>query len=239
MTTQKIALITGVSRQMGLGFETAKQLGALGYQVIITARDIEKVLALANIIQATGMALDVTSDQSIEQLANTVTTRFGKLDVLINNAGSFFDQGQRPLDTDMQFAKDAFDTNLLGAWRMIKAFEPLLKKSDCGRIVNVSSGAGSFSDPVFGLGKHFSIVPVYSLTKLALNGLTVNVARQFANTNIKINAVDPGFIATYPGTEQWGARPVSEGAKAVIWAATLPDDGPSGGFFRDGQQLEW
>ena len=162
-----------------------------------------------------------------------------RLDVLINNAGSYFDQGANPLTTDMSFVMEAFDTNLLGAWRMIQAFYPLLIKSDQPRIVNVSSGAGSFGDPVFGLAHHFSKVPVYGITKLALNGLTVKMATQFKEEKIKINAVDPGFTATYPGTEQWGARPVSEGAKGIVWAATLPQDGPSGGFFRDGKSLSW
>ena len=103
----------------------------------------------------------------------------------------------------------------------------------------MSSGAGSFGDPTFGLAHHFSKVPVYGITKLALNGLTVKLARQFKESKIKINSVDPGFTATYPGTETWGARPVSEGAKSVLWAALLPDDGPSGGFFRDGKKIDW
>lgn len=235
----KIALITGVSREMGLGYETAKQLADKGYKVIITAREFEKVKELADKINVTAMALDITNDQSVQQLAKDIETQFGKLDVLVNNAGAFFDQDNEPLSADIQFIKDAFDTNLLGAWRMIKAFEPLLQKSESGRIVNVSSGAGSFGDPVFGLANHFSKVPVYGITKLALNGLTVKVARQLKDTKIKINSVDPGFTATYPGTENWGARPVSEGAKGVVWAATLPNDGPSGEFFRDGQTLSW
>jgi NAD(P)-dependent dehydrogenase (short-subunit alcohol dehydrogenase family) len=235
----KIALITGVSREMGLGYETAKQLADKGYKVIITAREFEKVKELADKINVTAMALDITNDQSVQQLANDFEKQFGKLDVLVNNAGAFFDQDNEPLSADIQFIKDAFDTNLLGAWRMIKAFEPLLQKSESGRIVNVSSGAGSFGDPVFGLANHFSKVPVYGITKLALNGLTVKLARQLKETKIKINSVDPGFTATYPGTENWGARPVNEGAKGVVWAATLPDDGPSGEFFRDGQTLSW
>ncbi len=235
----KIALITGVSREMGLGYETAKQLADKGYKVIITAREFEKVKELADKINVTAMALDITNDQSVQQLAQDIEKQFGKIDVLVNNAGAFFDQDNEPLSADIQFIKDAFDTNLLGAWRMIKAFEPLLQKSESGRIVNVSSGAGSFGDPVFGLANHFSKVPVYSITKLALNGLTVKLARQLKETKIKINSVDPGFTATYPGTENWGARPVSEGAKGVVWAATLPDDGPSGEFFRDGQTLSW
>lgn len=235
----KIALVTGVSREMGLGYETAKQLAELGYKVIITARDLEKVKELADKINVTAMALDITNDQSVEQLAHAIEKQFGKIDVLVNNAGAFFDQGVEPLSADIDFIKDAFNTNLLGAWRMIKAFEPMLQKSESGRIVNVSSGAGSFGDPIFGLANHFSKVPVYGITKLALNGLTVKVARQLKDTKIKINSVDPGFTATYPGTEQWGARPVSEGAKSIIWAITIPDDGPSGEFFRDGQKMNW
>ena len=239
MTMDKIALITGVSREMGLGYETAKQLVDKGYKVIITAREFDKVKTLADKINVTAMALDITNDQSVQQLAQEFEKQFGKLDVLINNAGAFFDQDNEPLSADIQFIKDAFDTNLLGAWRMIKAFEPLLQKSESPRIVNVSSGAGSFGDSVFGLANHFSKVPVYGITKLALNGLTVKLARQLKETKIKINSVDPGFTATYPGTENWGARPVSEGAKGVVWAATLPDDGPNGEFFRDGQTLSW
>ena len=235
----KIALITGVSREMGLGYETAKQLKVLGFEVIITARDLEVARKLADSLGVSARQLDVSSDQSVGALANGLQTAFGRLDVLINNAGSYFDQGANPLTTDMSFVMEAFDTNLLGAWRMIQAFYPLLIKSDQPRIVNVSSGAGSFGDPVFGLAHHFSKVPVYGITKLALNGLTVKMATQFKEEKIKINAVDPGFTATYPGTEQWGARPVSEGAKGIVWAATLPQDGPSGGFFRDGKSLSW
>lgn len=239
MTPDRIAIITGVSREMGLGYETAKQLRDTGLKVIITARNLGKVKQLADQIGVIAKQLDVTDDNSVLSLANEINKEFGKLDVLINNAGAFFDQGGEPLSAEIQFIKDAFDTNLLGAWRMIKAFYPLLEKSEQPRIVNVSSGAGSFGDPVFGLAHHFSKVPVYGITKLALNGLTVKIATQLKDSKIKLNSVDPGFTATYPGTEQWGARPVSEGAKGIVWAATLPQDGPTGEFFRDGQTLSW
>ena len=235
----KIAIITGVSREMGLGYETAKQLKELGFTVIITARDLDKAKQLAVQIGVVAKQLDVIDDNSVMEIAKNIESEYGKLDVLINNAGSYFDQGGNPLTTEINFIKEAFDTNLLGAWRMIKAFQNLLEKSDSPRIVNVSSGAGSFGDPVFGLAHHFSKVPVYGITKLALNGLTVKVATQLKESKIKINSVDPGFTATYPGTENYGARPVSEGAKSVIWAVTIPDDGPSGEFFRDGQNLSW
>ena len=236
---KKIALVTGVSREMGLGFELAKQLQKADFEVIISARKLDKASELAKEINAIAKQLDITNDQSVNQLASEINQEFGKLDVLINNAGAFFDQGAEPLSVDMEFVKNALDTNLLGAWRMIKAFHPLLEKSDQPRIVNVSSGAGSFSDPVFGLSNHFSKVPVYGITKLALNGMTVKFAKQFEKSKIKINSVDPGFTATYPGTEEWGARPVSEGAKSVVWAALIPDNGPSGGFFRDGDRMNW
>ena len=153
------------------------------------------------------MALDITSDPGVSALVLDIEKQFGVLDVLINNAGAYFDQGASPLTADMQFARDAFDTNLLGAWRMINAFLPLLKKSKSARIVNVSSRAGSFHDPVLGLGFHQGIIPVYSLTKLALNRLTVQLARTLQDTTIKVNDYCPGFVATYPGTAEWGARP--------------------------------
>jgi len=213
-------------------------LASIDYTVIITARDIGKVKSLT----ADGlipMQLDVTHEGSVSSLASQIEKQFGKLDVLINNAGGFFDQGGLALSTDMQFVKDAFDLNVLGAWRMIKAFKPLLEKSGAGRIVNISSGAGSFSDPVFGLPNHQGNVPAYAITKLALNGLTVKFAKELSDTSIKINSVCPGFVATYPGTEAWGARPVAEGAKGIVWAATISENGPSGKFFRDGNPLDW
>ena len=224
---------------MGLGYETAKQLKELGYNVIITARDLEIVSGLAKQIGVSARQLDITSEKSINQLAENIEGEFGKLDVLVNNAGAFFDQGGQALSSEIQFIKEALDTNLLGAWRMTKAFVTLLQKSQSGQIVNVSSGAGSFSDPIFGLENHQGNVPVYGITKLALNGLTVKLARELKDTKIKVNSVCPGFVATYPGTEQWGARPVSDGAKGIVWAATLPQDGPTGKFFRDGQPINW
>ena len=236
---KEIALITGVSRETGLGFATAKQLMEKGLEVIVTARQKQKAVELAQRIEATPMEVDITNQESIDALKEAINDQYGHIDVLVNNAGAFFDMGSQPLDAEMDFIQRALDVNLLGAWRMTKAFVPLLEKSSNGRIVNVSSGAGSFHDPIFGLSKHQAIVPVYGVTKLALNGLTVKLARQFQDSNLKINAVCPGFVATYPGTAEWGARPVEEGAKGIVWAATIGKDGPSGGFFRDGKAIEW
>ena len=239
MNNQKIVLITGVSREMGLGFEMAKKFANEGYQVILTAREIEKAKKLADKLNVVAMQLDVTDDTSVEKLATEISNNFGKLDILVNNAVNRLDFGGQPLSTDLNFAKEALDTNLFGAWRMVKAFVPLLKKSEGGRIVNVGSGAGSFTDPVFGMVTNPGDFTVYGITKVALNGLTVKLARELKDTKIKVNSACPGFVATYPGMAENGAKPVSEGAESIYWAATIPADGPSGGFFRNGQKLDW
>lgn len=243
MTNNKIALITGVSRQMGLGFETARQVAQLGYEVIITARDVQKVSNLAKILADEGLsvthfALDILNDESVRLLADQIQNKWGKIDVLINNAGGLYDADIPPLEQTLDYARKAMETNLFGAWRMVKHFMPLLEKSDNGIIVNVSSGAGAFSDLSFGLIAKGDTT-AYGLSKLALNGLTVKLASELKSKKIKVNAVCPGFTATYPGTAEWGARPVEEGAKSIVWAATLPEGGPTGGFYRDGKKLPW
>ncbi|MDO3642917.1 SDR family NAD(P)-dependent oxidoreductase [Mucilaginibacter sp. L3T2-6] len=243
MENQQIALVTGVSRKMGLGYETAKQLAEAGYRVIISARDVDQLSDLSNQLRKEGhntsaLTIDILSDESVNYAAKEVAEKWHRLDVLINNAGGFYDQGGLPMEQSFDFVHKAFETNLFGAWRMIKAFVPLLEKSDNGRIVNVSSGAGAFSDIAFGLIAKGDTT-AYGLSKLALNGLTVKLAAELKSKGIKVNAVCPGFTATYPGTAEWGARPVEEGAKSVVWAATLPKEGPTGGFYRDGKKLPW
>ncbi|WP_278550937.1 SDR family NAD(P)-dependent oxidoreductase [Elizabethkingia bruuniana] len=239
MFENKVVLITGVSRETGLGYETAKRLKELGLTVIITARELEAVTALGKQLDVDAAQLDVTSQESIEKLLDVITKQYGKLDILINNAGGFFDQNSDLLTVDVNFMKEALDLNLFGALRMIQAFVPLLKLADNGTIVNVTSGIGSFSDPVFGLANYFADVPAFATSKLALNGLTVKLAKRLKKDKIRINAVCPGFVATTPGMEAYGARPVTEGANGIVWAATLPEDGPTGGFFRDGEVIGW
>jgi NAD(P)-dependent dehydrogenase (short-subunit alcohol dehydrogenase family) len=243
-TNKKVVLITGVSRAEGIGYGVAQAICQQDFEVIITARALSKAEALAKKLSADGRsvlaeALDVTTETSVGQLVEFVRHRYGRLDVLINNAGAGLDYGVHPLETDFAVTRATLETNLFGAWRMVQYFYPLLQKSEKPRIVNISSGAGSFGDPVFGLGVHPAVVTSYGISKLALNGLTVKLARQLKDEGILINSVCPGFVATSEGMTEMGARPVSEAIDGIIWAATLPDSGPSGGFFRDQQPLPW
>jgi NAD(P)-dependent dehydrogenase (short-subunit alcohol dehydrogenase family) len=242
-TNKTIVLITGVSREEGIGFGLAKEMAARGFEVIIAARDLQKAEALAkktsNENAVIARQLDITSDASVQNLCEFLKTRFGRLDVLINNAGGHLDYMVQPFDTDFANAKEALETNLFGTWRMIKQMYPLLKQSRHPRIVNITSGAGSFSHPIFGLGVHPALLTSYGLSKLALNGLTVQLARQLKPEGILINAVNPGFVATAEGMEAMGARSVAASVDGIIWAATLPADGPTGYFFEDKKVIPW
>jgi NAD(P)-dependent dehydrogenase (short-subunit alcohol dehydrogenase family) len=238
----KIALTTGSSH--GIGLEVVRQLAQKDFTVILTARNTEKGQAALEQLQDEGLEvifkpLDVSSDASVKTLASKVEKEFGRLDVLVNNAAGYVPWGETPSNADLNTTHDVFETTLFGAWRMVQAFLPLLKQSQHGRIVNVSSGAGSHGDTVFGLTFNQNMGPSYSVSKAALNALTVKMAIELKDTGILVNAVCPGFTATAPGMEAMGARPVNESAIGLVWAATLPDDGPTGGFFRDGQPLPW
>ena len=237
----KIALVTGANR--GLGLEVCRQLAQQGVSVILTARDRQKGEQAAQQLQQEGLevmvkCLDVADDQSVTQLVRDLEGNLHHLDILINNAGINFDFQQQTLAADLDDVQNTLNTNLFGAWRMTQACLPLLEKSQHGRIVNVSSGAGSFAGPR-GLQEQGGGLPAYGISKAALNALTVKLSRSLLETGILVNAVCPNFTATYPGTEEMGARPVPEGAAGIVWAAMLPDDGPTGGFFRDGQPHLW
>ena len=241
-TNAPIALITGASR--GIGLEVSRQLGTRGYRVLVGARDMDKAEAATNSLHAEGidaqpLALDVTATESVEQARANVEARYGKLDVLVNNAAAYVDWRETASNANIAHAHDVFETNVFGAWRMIQAFLPLLRVSEAARIVNVSSGAGSHSDMQFGLTTGSGGVASYGVSKAALNALTSKFAAELAGSNILVNAVCPGLTATYPGAEAMGARPIADGAAGIVWAATLPQDGPTGGFWRDGTALGW
>ncbi len=245
MKNKKTAFITGVSRREGLGYATAQQLGKLGYAVIVSARNQEQAQALAAELQKDGieaqaLAMDVCHNESVSRAAAQVAEQYGHLDVLVNNAALMLNHTATIADKNLEELDTELQTNITGVWRVTQAFYPLLKASPQGRVVNVSSTMGSFTVPGWGLLEYSSTaIPAYSITKLALNGLTIKMAKEFGQSKILVNAVCPGFTATRPGMAEMGARPVAESVNGIIWAATLPDDGPTGQFFRDGQPLSW
>ncbi|MFD6999762.1 SDR family NAD(P)-dependent oxidoreductase [Streptomyces mirabilis] len=221
-----IALVTGANR--GIGREVARQLAVAGHTVFLTARSAE---AAAEAARAAGpdahpLRLDVTSEADITAVARDLTA----LDVLVNNAAITYDTWQRATDADLDVVREAAETNLYGPWRLTQALLPLLRASAHPRVVNVSSEVASLTSMSGG-------TPAYTSTKAALNALTRMLAAELRPDRVLVNAVCPGWVATDMGGP--GGRPVAEGAASVVWAATLPDDGPTGGFFRDGQPLPW
>jgi NAD(P)-dependent dehydrogenase (short-subunit alcohol dehydrogenase family) len=229
----KIALVTGANR--GIGFETCRQLSQLGLTVVLTSRDTVKGEVATKQLKDKGLdvvfhRLDVSAKNDIEYAFDRINQQYGQLDVLVNNAAILYDTFQSAVNADLEVVGKALTTNLYGPWLLCQAFIPLMKGSGYGRIVNVSSGAGSLH--YMGGG-----TPAYGISKVALNALTRKLASELSGTGILVNSVDPGWVATDMGGR--GGRPVMEGAKGIVWAATLPDNGPSGGFFYDGKPEPW
>ncbi|MFI6742321.1 SDR family oxidoreductase [Nonomuraea sp. NPDC050451] len=225
-----IALVTGGNR--GIGREVCRQLAALGHTVLLTARSPQAAETAARQLggDVVPLRLDVTSGEDIAGVAAAVAERYGRLDVLVNNAAITYDTWQSGASADLDVVREAAETNLYGPWRLIQELLPLLRESAHPRIVNVSSEAASLTNMGGG-------TPAYGTTKVALNALTRMLAAELRGDGVLVNAICPGWVATDMGGP--GGRPVSEGAAGVVWAATLPDDGPTGGFFRDGRPLPW
>lgn len=237
MQGQKV-LITGVGKETGLGFEVARQCLQEGAQVWVSGRDAEVTERLAARLDAQALTLDITEPTSIATARDRMTAA-GGLDILINNAAGTGPWGEDATAPDLSAVRAVMDVTLYGTWAMCAAFLPLLRASSAGRIVNVSSGAGSHGDSAFGLHTENAMGASYAVAKAALNALTVKLARAETAGGVKINAVCPGFTATFEGGAEMGARPVSEGAASIFWAARLDESGPTGGFFRDGALLAW
>ncbi len=230
MSNTPIALVTGANR--GIGKEVARQLAQdHSMTVLIGSRDLTKGVRAAAEIghDAQAIALDVSDEAYVIAAFAQVAQSHGRLDVLINNAGVDYDTDQRAATADLTRVRRAFDTNFFGPWATAIAALPLLRNASEARIVNVSSGAGAIEGMSGG-------TPGYGLSKAALNALTIKLADELRHEGILVNAVCPGWVATDMGG---GGRPVSEGAKGVVWAATLPKGGPTGGFFRDGRPIAW
>lgn len=229
MTT--LALVTGANR--GIGKEVCRQLAQRGFEVLLSGRDLVKAEAAAASLgfeNIRPVQLDVTDKASIDRLRMDVEQRFGRLDLLVNNAGGHYDYWQNALTADMTTVREAAETNLYGPWRVTQAFAELLKKSKHPRIVNVGSGAAALNS--LGAGP-----PAYIASKAGLHALTRMLAAELKDDGVLVNAVCPGWVATDPNSP--GGRPIPDGAAGIVWAATLADAGPTGGFFRDEQPLEW
>ncbi|MEU0049009.1 SDR family NAD(P)-dependent oxidoreductase [Streptomyces sp. NPDC006309] len=241
--TLKTALITGTSREAGLGFAVARRLAELDHHVVLTARDLAAVEPLAEQLRrdgytATALRLDLadraTIDASAEHLARTV----GHLDVLVNNATAMPDFGiLSALDADMDQVRTAMEVSVIGTWALTQALLPLLTAAPAARIVNVSSLSAQQIATGLDLGAPLRS-PAYSMAKYMLNALTAVLGRALADTPVLVNAVDPGNTATHPelGDDE-SDRPAAENALDIVWAATLGPDGPTGGLFRDRQPV--
>jgi NAD(P)-dependent dehydrogenase (short-subunit alcohol dehydrogenase family) len=229
----RVALVTGANR--GIGFEVCRQLGQRGYAVLLGSRDRERgEVAAARLrsegLDVVGCQLDVADAASVESAVERMRREHGRLYAVVNNAAILYDTWQRGVDANLDEVREAFETNVLGAWRVVQATLPLLRASSTGRIVNVSSGAGALTDMGGG-------TPAYRTSKAALNALTRVLAAELRSDRILVNAICPGWVATDMGGA--GGRPVSEGAAGIVWAVELPDDGPTSGFFRDGRPIAW
>jgi NAD(P)-dependent dehydrogenase (short-subunit alcohol dehydrogenase family) len=231
--SKRVALVTGANR--GLGFETCRQLALLGLTVVLSARDLTKGEIAARQLIEGGLdvifyELDVSNQNHMNRIVHQVEQQFGRLDVLVNNAAILYDTWQSAVDANLDVVNQALTINLYGPWKLSQVCIPLMKRNEYGRIVNVSSGAGSLHYMTSGS-------PAYSVSKAALNAFSRILAADLHGTGILVNSVDPGWVATDMGGR--GGRPIEEGAKGIVWAATLPDNGPSGGFFFDGKPSPW
>lgn len=238
MTVTRTALVSGANR--GIGFEIVRQLARLGVMAAVGARDPEDGKTAAASLQSEGLdvpvvALDVTSDESALAAVAEVKRLFGRLDILVNNAAVLLDEPggfQASLfDLKADTLRRTMETNLLGPIRLTQAAVPLMREQDYGRIVNMSSGAGQLAE----MGGGY---PAYRMSKTALNALTRITAAELGAGNVKVNAMCPGWVKTDMGGPE-ATRTVEEGADTAVWLATLPDDGPTGGFFRDRKPFAW
>ncbi len=241
MSEHMIALVTGANK--GIGYEIVAGLGALGWRVGVGARDeqrredaVAKLRAAG--ADAFGVPLDVTDDASVAAAVGLIKERAGRLDVLVNNAGITGGAPQTPTAVDPATVRAAVETNVIGVIRVTNAMLPLLRRSASPRIVNMSSSVGSLTLQTTPGAETGPIAVAYSPSKTFLNAVTVQYARELHDTNILINAACPGYTATDLNGFR-GVRTPQQGAAIAIRLATLPDDGPTGGFFDDGGAVPW
>lgn len=230
-----MALVTGANR--GLGLETSRQLLAKGLTVVMSGRE-EAALAraraeLAKDLQSRAVIvrMDVTDSRSIDDAHRTVHERVGPVDVLVNNAAILLSESNEALSIPTDEYRRTFDTNLFGVIDVCRALVPDMVQRRYGRVVNVSSGAGQ-------LARMSTYAPAYSMSKTALNAFTRILGATYQGAGVLVNAVDPGWVRTDMGGPS-APRSLQQGAETIVWLATLPDDGPTGGFFHDRRAIAW
>jgi NAD(P)-dependent dehydrogenase (short-subunit alcohol dehydrogenase family) len=237
----KVALITGANK--GIGLEIARQLGRQGITVLVGARNEGRGREAAEALRSEGIRahfirLDVVDQSTIDQAARRIEEEFGRLDILVNNAGIFIDDAP-PSRLDTTVLRRTYETNFFGPVAVTRAMLPLLRKSSAGRIVNMSSGLASLkltNDPDWEFA-HVNLL-AYNSSKTALNAMTMQFAKELRDLPIKVNAADPGYTAT-DLNHHTGTRSAAEGARVAVRLATLPADGPTGGFFNEDGALPW
>jgi NAD(P)-dependent dehydrogenase (short-subunit alcohol dehydrogenase family) len=241
MSEQTIVLVTGANK--GIGYEVAAGLGALGWSVGVGARDDQRREAAVEKLRAAGadafgVPLDVTDDASVAAAAGLIEDRAGRLDVLVNNAGITGGMPQTPSAVDPATVRAAVETNVIGVIRVTNAMLPLLRRSASPRIVNMSSSVGSLTLQTTPGTEMGPISVAYAASKTFLNAVTVQYVKELRDTGILINAACPGYVATDLNGFR-GVRTPEQGAAIAIRLATLPDDGPNGGFFDDAGAVPW
>ncbi|GAA2850878.1 dehydrogenase [Actinoplanes cyaneus] len=241
MSERTIALVTGANK--GIGYEIAAGLGAKGLTVGVGARDdarreeaVEKLRAAG--VDAFGVPLDVTDDAGVRAAAELISTRYGRLDVLVNNAGITGGGPQEPTVVDPAVIRTVVETNVIGVIRVTNALLPLLRRAPSPRIVNMSSSVGSLTRQSAPGAETGPIAAGYAPSKTFLNAVTVQYAKELADTNILINLACPGYCATDLNGFR-GHRTAEQGAATAIRLATLPDGGPTGAFFEDDGPVPW
>jgi NAD(P)-dependent dehydrogenase (short-subunit alcohol dehydrogenase family) len=230
----RVALVTGANR--GIGLEIASRLAGHGLTVVLGARDAKSGKAAAAEVGGAAVAelLDVTDAAGVERAMRSIDDRFGRLDVLVNNAGILIDEGKAASTVSLDLVAKTLETNFLGAWRLSQAVIPRMRRGGYGRIVNVSSGMGTFDD----LERSGGGWPAYRLSKAALDAMTILLASELRAENILVNAAIPGWVRTRMGGAS-APGSVEQGADTAVWLAMLPDGGPSGRLFQDRKPLDW
>jgi NAD(P)-dependent dehydrogenase (short-subunit alcohol dehydrogenase family) len=238
----KVALITGANK--GIGLETARQLGKLGYVVYVGSRDASRGEQAVTSLRAEGIdahlaIVDMADVDTFAPVAEQIEREQGHLDALVNNAGVILDFGESAVDVDINKVRETFEINVFSQMELTQKLIPLLKKSPAGRVVNLSSILGSLtlnSDPKSPIGEWRALG--YNASKAALNAYSAILAFHLRDTAIKVNSAHPGWVKTDLGGPD-ALMEVEDGAKTSVWLATLPEDGPTGGYFHMQDRLPW